>query len=287
MPLPEWLNEPPPPPPGPSRRRKSWLTTAANRLASLPTQREPSAALVRMDPRAAILGFVGLIVCATLLRSLTALALCWLLSVALALAVGARPRTLGVPSAAAALLTGLAMLPAAWNGITPGPPLVAVAGIAVTMPGIHLVAVVVLRTLACLAFGIGLFASNRAEDLFAALRWFRVPSVFVGVLLLAYRYLLVLARAALEVHMARQSRVAEEADLSGARRWLAERIGALFARSRELGEEVHLAMIARGFDNEWLPAPYSRMRARHVGWIAACWAAAALLLLVVDRGLWT
>lgn len=283
MPLPEWFTEPPAEPPGPSRGNSSWVSGAAKRLAALTAPRKHRSGIARIDARAAILGFVALIICATVLRSVTGLVTCWALSVGLALAVGAGAKTIIAASTAVGTLTAAAMLPATLAAVTPGAPVAHIGGVTFTDTGVRLLVVVVMRSVACLILGIALFSSNQPEELFAALRWFRAPGVFVAILLVTYRYIHVIARTAHEVHIARKSRVPQEVNLSGARRWLGERIGSLFARSRKLGEEVHLAMLARGFDGEWLPRPGSPMRSVDFAWISAC-LIAAILLILIDAG---
>lgn len=280
MPLPEWLTEPVPQSPRPETRRGSWLAKAIVRLASLAAAHEHQPGLLRLDPRAALPGFIALIVCATFLHHPFSLLVCWIISIALATAVGSPARTLAAASAAVGLLTAAVMLPGTLSAVTPGAPVLRIAGLTMTTLGLHILAVVLLRSLACLTLGIGLFSSNRAEDLFAALRSFRVPGIFVAILLVTYRYLQVIVRVALESHVARKSRVAEETSLPAARQWLGERVGSLYARSRRLGEEVHLAMLARGFDGEWLPRPTSRLGVKDFGWVCMCFIGAAALIVL-------
>lgn len=282
MPLPEWMTSDKETVPDAHKGRRSWVAAAADKLRWLTALHKPGKGIVRIDPRIAIIAFVGLIVCATFLRNIPSLALCWKIGIVLALAVGARYRALFATSLAVGVFTALMTVPAATSTVTTGKPLLELANLTITLPGVKLAAVVVLRTLSCLALGFGLFASNRPEELFAALRWFRAPGIFVTVLMMTYRYIHVVLRAATESHMARQSRVAEENDLRGARRWLGERVGALFTTSRRLGEEVHQASVARGFDGEWMPPPARSLRARDLSWVGIS-AGLAALLLVVDR----
>lgn len=286
MSLPSWLSETPVIEQKPIRKTggRSWINPAIDRLAAFKPRSNDTRSAISIDPRAALLGFISLLVCATLIEHLGVIAVAWAVSVILALSTGITFRVLLLTTAAFGLITALFLLPAATSYVTPGHVLFSLAGLKFSGAGVHTFLVVMVRTIACLNIGIGLFSSNRPERLFESLRWFRVPGFFVMILLLTYRYIFVVSQAALEVHVARKSRVPNETSLSEVRKWLGERIGALFARSRKLGEEVHLAMISRGFDGEWIPKPQKRLKSSDFGWILMCLLLISILMLV-DRGM--
>ncbi len=283
MPLPDWLCEQAANAPKVTRGRRSWISKAIGRLILLTAPAgERRRGVVRLDARAAVAVFVILIVSTTFLKSPTALVVSLVISIVLASLVGASRRTLVAGVLGVGGLTAAAMLPAATSFVTPGRAIFELCGVAFTSQGTLAASQVLIRTTACLVFGIGLFASNPVEELFSALRWFRAPGVFVAVLLMTYRYLQVIARAALDDHFARKSRVPDESNLGAARQWAGERVGALFVRSKELGEEVHLAMISRGFDGVWMPAPTSRVRVVDLAWVVFA-AVVGAALIVLDR----
>jgi len=286
MPLPDWLTEPTPPSPAEAgRMRKSWLSGAISKFAALSTRLkiDRNSGMLRIDPRAALSGFIVLIISTTLLTNPLSLVICWLIAIIFAKLAGTGIQMVLRTSLAFGMLTTLMMLPAMTNLVTQGEQLVDLGPISITAPGVTSLAVVTLKTMACFGFGIGLFASNKPEDLFEALRAFRVPGIFIAMVLLTYRYLQVVIRATLEIHYARKSRIAAEIRLSGARNWLGEQAGALFSRSLALGNEVHASMTARGFDSEWIPSPRTTLMPRDIGLMIICITLAAVLF-VIDHG---
>ncbi|HPP74016.1 MAG TPA: cobalt ECF transporter T component CbiQ [Armatimonadota bacterium] len=287
MPLPEWLAEPVQiNPPSAVEYRQSWILKAEKRLARLSTVQYSNKSFLVIDPRAALTGFIILIVCTTLLTQPFMLILALIAAVFSAYVKGVGFRIIAGASAAIGLLTAALMLPAATSLVNPGERLITVSEISITSSGLLLLCVVVLRSTACVIYGFALFASNRPEQLFSALRSFRIPGVFIAILIMSYRYIGVIAKAAGEAHTARRSRIHESCNLSEARHWLGERIGALFARSRELGEAVYNSMVSRGFDGEWIPRPRSRLSRTDIVWIITC-LVYSLLMVLADRGGWS
>lgn len=285
MPLPEWLTEVAGPPPSAvGKQRKAWLSAAVGRLVILPSQVriERSSAILKVDPRTALPGFVAMIVGATLLIQTLSLAFVCVIAVSMSLSVGAGARMVLKATVTIGLLTAIMMIPAMTDIVAPGVPLVDLGPVSITVPGVKALSVVTLKTMACVAFGFGLFSSNRAEDLFSALRSLRVPGMFVAVLILTYRYLQVVLRAALEVHTAGKSRAVQEKGLSGARGWIGERIGGLFSRSYALGDEVYASMTARGFDGEWIPTPASALTRQDLVFVVVCFII-TIATVVVER----
>ncbi len=84
-----------------------------------------------------------------------------------------------------------------------------------------------------------------------ALRWFRVPEIFVSALWLAYRYVLLMFSELMTILMARESRrVAKGSHLEVWRKG-GEAVGLFFIRSFEKAEKVQMAMMSRG-DKMWM-----------------------------------
>ena len=67
---------------------------------------------------------------------------------------------------------------------------------------------------------------------------------------MTYRYIYVLLHAANNMFLARQSRVVGRVASADNRQWLAASMGALFAKSYALSDDVYLAMQSRGFRGE-------------------------------------
>jgi cobalt/nickel transport system permease protein len=125
-------------------------------------------------------------------------------------------------------------------------PRVEVLGLAVSEPGLWaawgLLAKATLGVLAALT----LAATTEPQDLLVGLRRLRLPDLVVQVMGFMLRYLEVVTAEAGRMLTAMRSR---GCDPRHPRHWpvLARSLGALFIRSYERGERVHLAMLSRGY----------------------------------------
>src|SRR5262249_47521500 len=119
------------------------------------------------------------------------------------------------------------------------------------------------------------------SELLAALRALFVPRLFVLVLGMAYRYVFQLVAVVGDMYTARQARtVRRDRDTRGAdgRRFVAASAGALFAKAQSLSEEVHMAMVARGYTGDHRTLTPRRLRAADLAFVAGCLLSAALVL---------
>ncbi len=91
-----------------------------------------------------------------------------------------------------------------------------------------------------------LAATTPARDLLLGLERLRVPQLLVQIATFMLRYVHVVAD---EMHRMSLARRARGFEATGIRSWpvLAQSAGALFIRSYERGERVHLAMLSRGY----------------------------------------
>jgi cobalt/nickel transport system permease protein len=121
-----------------------------------------------------------------------------------------------------------------------------VLGLSVSEPGLlaawGLLAKGTLGVLASLT----LAATTEPQDLLRGLERLRVPSLLVQIMGFMVRYLEVVTDELRRMRIARESRGFSSRD---PRQWpvLARTMGALFIRSFERGERVHLAMLSRGY----------------------------------------
>jgi cobalt/nickel transport system permease protein len=128
-------------------------------------------------------------------------------------------------------------------------PRVEVLGVALSEPGLlaawGLVAKGTLGVLASLT----LAATTEAADVLAGLQRLRMPALIVQIMGFMIRYLDVVTADLGRMITAMRSR---GVDPRSPRHWpaLARTLGALFVRSYERGERVHLAMLSRGYDGE-------------------------------------
>ncbi|WUI01670.1 cobalt ECF transporter T component CbiQ [Spirillospora sp. NBC_00431] len=127
-----------------------------------------------------------------------------------------------------------------------------------------------------------LAATTEPRLLLLGIERLRMPQLITQIATFMLRYGDVVTAELARMKVARASRGFEGRDLR-ATRVLAKSIGALFLRSYERGERVHLAMLSRGYDG--------RMPVMHdVGATAAQWTAAAALPLaaaLVALAAWT
>lgn len=112
-----------------------------------------------------------------------------------------------------------------------------------------------------------LAATTLPVDMVAGLQALRLPAPIVAIFTFFIRYVDVVADQWRRMRVAQQARGFAAAS---ARSWpvLARTLGALFVRSFERGERVHLALVSRGYDGKLPPAPTGLRRS---------WAIAALL----------
>jgi cobalt/nickel transport system permease protein len=110
-----------------------------------------------------------------------------------------------------------------------------------------------------------LAATTAPRDLLAGLQRLRMPTLLVQIMSFMVRYLGVTEAELRRMHVARLSRGFLAHDI---RSWgvLARSAGALFIRSYERGERVHLAMLSRGYTGQ-LPLLGQPATARQ--WLAA------------------
>lgn len=94
--------------------------------------------------------------------------------------------------------------------------------------------------------GVAFAVTTTAREFVEALQQLRVPDLIVALLAFMMRYTTVVADEMRRMRIARESRGFVAGSLRG---WpvLATSLGALFIRSYERGERVHLAMLSRGY----------------------------------------
>ena len=122
-----------------------------------------------------------------------------------------------------------------------------VLGVSVSEPGLVAgVALLVKGTIGVLA-SLTLAATTEPQDLLRGLQRLRMPELVVQIMGFMMRYLDVVTAELGRMMTALRSR---GCDPRSPRHWpvLARSLGALFIRSYERGERVHLAMLSRGYD---------------------------------------
>ncbi|KRF03484.1 cobalt ABC transporter permease [Nocardioides sp. Soil777] len=126
-------------------------------------------------------------------------------------------------------------------------PQVEVLGLSVSEPGLLAAGGLVTKATLGVLASLLLAATTDPRDLLTGLERLRVPAQLVQILGFMIRYLDVVTDELSRMKTARESR---GFTARNPRHWpvLGRSVGALFIRSFERGERVHLAMIARGYD---------------------------------------
>jgi cobalt/nickel transport system permease protein len=246
--------------------------------------------LQTVEPRVKLVGMLALLVTAGLVHHVAALAAVYALALVLAaasrvsLAFFVKRVWLFVP-----LFTGFVVLPAMFSFVTPGHVVVPLGSwfghpVGLTRQGLTAAAVVVSRVGVSVSIVVLLTLTTRWNRLLGAVRALFVPKLFVLVLGMAYRYLFHLLSAVTDMYEARKARTVDRRAVGTAsgRSFVAASAGALFGKAQALSEEVHMAMVSRGFDGEVRALSPTRVGRVDVMW-ALGMAMVAVAVLWGDR----
>jgi cobalt/nickel transport system permease protein len=236
--------------------------------------------LQRLDPRVKVVGLMALLVAAALSRRLSVIVAIFAAAVLLAALSRVPMKTLLKRGWIGALLfTGFIALPAVF--ITPGEivyrlPLL---GLPITWNGLKSAAFLIARVETAVTLSLLLVICTPWAHALKALRSFGVPASLIMILGMTYRYIFLLLGAARDMLEARQSRSVGAMESSEERRYAVAAIGVLLGKSLQLSNEVHLAMLARGFRGEiWILDEFI-MRPRD-------WAALAAFAALAAGAVW-
>jgi cobalt/nickel transport system permease protein len=242
--------------------------------------------LQRVDARVKLLVLLGMVVVAAFLHGIAALVLLYagtlVLAVASALPVGffVKRVWLFVP-----IFTGIVLIPATLSIVVPGDVLVTLwhwngQPEGFTRQGLTSAALVICRVATSISLVVLLTLTTPWTGLLASLRSLGVPRMFVLVVGMAYRYLFLLLGSVTDMYLARKSRtVGAENHDKAARRFVAATAGALIGKSMVLSEEVHQAMVSRGYRGNVHVLDQPGTGWRDVGFAAAMIVFAAPLLI--------
>ncbi len=131
-------------------------------------------------------------------------------------------------------------------------PQVQVLGLELSQPGLWAAWGIIAKGTIGVLGAIVLAATTPARDLLTGLKELHVPPLLVQIASFMLRYMHVVGNEMARMRVARESRGFQA---TGIRSWpvVAQSAGALFIRSYERGERVHLAMLSRGYTGS-LPA---------------------------------
>jgi cobalt/nickel transport system permease protein len=270
-----------PPRAGRSLARKT-ADTVAGAVADVVRNEDVAARpglLQRLDARAKLLALVVFAVTATLVHSIWALVALVAVTVALAalsrVAVASFERKVWT---SAGLLALVIALPSALAVFTPGPAVLHLGALTVTEPGLLGVVTLVMRVVAAAGFALLIVWTMRWSDMLRALTALRVPDVIVATLALTQKQILALLNVVEQVHLARESRTLARGEVRADREWVTGRMAFVARKSMKTADDVHDAMLSRGFTGAMPSLARPRLTVRDWAWLAL---SLALCLAVV------
>jgi cobalt/nickel transport system permease protein len=225
-------------------------------------------ALQRLDPRVKAIGLLVLLVAVGLVHHVPVLVAAYGLTLVLAAMSGLplgfflKRVWLFVP-----IFTGIVVLPATLSIVTPGHVVWTLwhwhgTPQGFTAQGLTTAALVITRVATSVSLVVLLTLTTPWTRLLAALRALGVPRIFILIIGMAYRYIFLLLGTVTEMYEARKARsIAGASHDKGARRFVAASAGALFGKAHHLSEEVHQAMVARGYRGNARTLQTFRLRA--------------------------
>lgn len=247
--------------------------------------------LQRLEPRVKLAGLLGLLVVTAFLHHIPLLLGMYAATLALA-ATSKLPLWFFVKRVwlFIPIFTGLVVLPAALNVVAHGDVVVPLGTwfghpLGLTEQGLISAGLIVTRVATSISLVVLLTLTTPWSKLLAALRALCAPRMFILVLGMAYRYLFHLLDAVTDMYTARKSRtVTRDVGVTSGRAFVAASAGALFGKTHALSEEVHMAMVARGYAGDARTVSTVRVRAIDVAFALAC-VAGAVGVLGIDRTL--
>jgi cobalt/nickel transport system permease protein len=210
--------------------------------------------LQRLDARVKLVGLLVLLVALGLVHHVVVLVVAYAAMLVLAAVSGlpvgffVKRVWLFVP-----IFTGIMVLPATLSIVTPGQVEVQLwtwhghpEGL--TSQGLTSAALVVARVACSISLVVLVTLTTAWVRLLSALSALGVPRVFVLIIGMAYRYVFLLLGTVTDLYTARKARtIAVNRHDRGARAFLGASAGAVFGKAHHLSEEVHQAMVARGY----------------------------------------
>lgn len=120
------------------------------------------------------------------------------------------------------------------------------ATVGVTREGIAVVGMLTLRVINSLSLSFLIINTTPFMDMMKALQSLRVPSAFLMIVTLCYKYIFIFANILEEMHLSKKSRTVA-VDGAHARRWISGRIAFLLRKMQARSEDVFKAILGRGF----------------------------------------
>jgi cobalt/nickel transport system permease protein len=207
--------------------------------------------LQSLDPRVKLVGMLALVVAAALSRKPLVLVALFALGVALTVASRLSLRTLAKRVWVVAFgFTFMIAAPALF--LTPGETVytLPVGSLAITAQGLRSALMLIARVETAVTLSTLLMLTTPWMHLLKALRTLMVPVEVIALLAMTHRYVVLLMETANAMFESRQSRMVGRLNGHEQRRLMVNTGGVLLSKTLDLGNQVFLAMQARGFRGE-------------------------------------
>lgn len=122
--------------------------------------------------------------------------------------------------------------------------------VGITKEGLESMILLVFRLLNSLSLSFLIIYTTPFPEIIKALKVMKIPDSVLMIITLTYKYILLFAHTAQDMHLAQKSRLITMTDRELAQKWVADRLFIIFKKTRAKGEEIFRAMLSRGFNNE-------------------------------------
>ena len=211
--------------------------------------------LQRIDPRVKLIGFTCVIVIAVLMQNILQFAILLVMLTLFAIVSRISLRAFFGRHVMVMMFSAIIVLPLLF--ITPGTQFVLFSVgpwiIGITFEGAYRAMIFVMRIWTCIAALSLLTLSTRFSVLLHGMQQLRLPSLFISLTALTYRYIFLFTDEAYRMGLAREARTVKKERIVTLRTWrtLSSMIGTLFIRAYERGEKVYQTMLARGYTGKF------------------------------------
>ena len=233
-----------------ARTIRGFTQALGQTLVSEHSAREPGL-LQALDPRVKLVGLLALVVSAALARRLKVMVV--LFGLGLVLAVASRLSLWALAKRVWLVALGFTtMIAAPALFLTPGVTLyrLPVGSLAITVQGARSALLLIARVESAVTLSTLLVLTTPWMHLLKALRTLLVPVEVIVLLAMTHRYVVLLTETANQMFESRQSRMVGRLSGQQQRRLMVNTGGVLLSKTLEIGNQVFLAMQARGFRGE-------------------------------------
>lgn len=167
----------------------------------------------------------------------------------------------------------------------PGAPDLQVLGLPVSIEGVRMATLIVLKALAIALTAYATFGTSRFDVAMIALQHLKVPRLFVQMLLFTYRYIFVFVAELRRRETAMKARGFVPRGNLQTLRTYGNFVGTLLVRSFERTDRIYKAMLSKGYEGEY--RTLTSFVATRRDWLKAAWAliTAATLIFADHTGI--